>query len=78
MLRMALVRGQSMNRCCRTFETCFCWTCAGACFSFLRLSGGCDHYDYALRGTSRLCRDLDLLLEFCLLVVKPFPLELVI
>ena len=78
MLRMALVRGQSMNRCCRTFETYFCRTFAGARFSFLRLSGGCDHYDYALRGASRLCRDLDLLLLFFLLAVKPLPLELAI
>ena len=78
MLRMALVHDQSMNHCYRIFEICFYWTCASACFSFLHPSGGCDHCDDVLRVVSRLCRDRDSLLEFCLLAVWPLPLELAI
>ena len=68
MLRMALVHGQSMNRCCTTFEICSCWTCADA-NSFLLPSGGCDYYDHVLYVVGLLSDDLYPLLEFYLLAV---------
>jgi hypothetical protein len=61
-----------------TSGICFCWTCAGASFSLLHPNGGCDHYDYALSVVIRLCRDLDLLLEFYPLAVEPLLLGLMI
>ena len=77
MLRMALVHGQSMNRCCMTFEICFCWTYADAS-SFLLPSGDCDHYDRVLRVAGLPSGDPYSLPEFSLLAVKPLPLGLAI